>query len=277
MAAVTNFEKLLATYIQQIQELEQALFQLIDDRTLETSLGAQLDGLGSVVGEARLGRDDDAYRIAIKGRITLNLSNGTPEDIISVIASQIGPKQLTLTEDSFPAHFELLVLEAIDVLSGSVNSGNTENFALTDSDVLNVKIDGGVTQSIVFVATEFVDITQATANEVAKFIEANLAGGNAVVDVGRILMRSDVLGDASSIEVTGGTANVALAFDTDLHTGEEANQDLMIRVSNTMQDARGAGIRGILLWNTCAESFGFAGTPGALGFDEGCFASALDV
>ena len=277
MAAITDFEKLIATYIAQLEDLEQVFFQLVDDRTLETSVGEQLDGLGQVVGEDRLGRSDDDYRVSIKGRIRLNLSNGTAGDIIDVIRSQIGDKQVVIVEDSFPAHFEAFIPEIIDTLGASVTSGNAETYALVNLDDLDVIVDGGPLQNIIFDAADFANISQATATEVASALDLSLAGANAVPNFSRILLRSDTLGDLSSIQVTGGSANAEFAFDTDLHTGEEANQALMIRVSNTMQEAKGAGIRGILFWNTCTESFGFAGTVGALGFSQGCFASALDV
>jgi hypothetical protein len=275
--ATTNIEKLIETYVTQIQDLEQVFFQLVNLRTIDTSEGVQLDGIGQIVGEDRFGRNDTDYRVAIKGRIRLNLSNGTIEDIIAVIRAQIGDKQVVVTEDSFPAHFDAIIPGVIDTLAAFVISGSTETYALTHLDDLDIVVDGGAPQNIIFDAADFEDITVATAAEVAAAIDVALAGGNAVIDFGRVLIRSDVLGDTSSIQVTGGLANAVLNFDTDLHTGEEANQDLMVRVSNTMQDARGAGIRGILFWSTCAASFGFAGTPGALGFGQGCFASALDV
>jgi hypothetical protein len=354
MAATTNFEKLIATYITQLEELEVAYFQLIDERTVETAVGEQLNVIGALVGEDRFGRDDEDYRVAIKGRIRLNLSSGTTEDIIAVIASQLGATQITITEDSYPAHFEVFIPDTLAVLGASVASAG-ETFPLVTLDELVVRVDGGTAQTIIFDAADFADITQATAAEVASVIDLNLAGGNAVPDVGRVLMRSDTLGDVSSLQVLGGTANDPTKLDFDFgnltlatnltgaaetavvvsaaipvtapeagtlaieldsgarqlvsytsftgstftipatsfagdnatapkevviaieHTGEEENQALMVRISNTVQNAKAAGVRGILFWNTCVESFGFLGTTGALGFDEGCFASALDA
>lgn len=277
MAATTNFEKLIADYIQQVQDLEQVFFQLITLRTLDDSVGEQLDGIGSIVGEDRFGRNDDDYRLAVRGRIRLNLSEGTTEDIIAVVRSQIGDKQVVVTEDSYPAHFDASIPETLDFLGAFLLAGNSQPYALVHLQDLDVVVDGGAPQTVVFDAADFENIAEATADEIASVLAAGLTGGSAVEDFGRVLLRSDTFGDVSSIQVTGGTANAILGFDTDLHTGQEANQDLMIRVSNTMKQARGGGIRGILLWNTCTTSFGFAGTTGALGFGEGCFASALDV
>ena len=76
---------LTTAYLEQIQDLEDALFQLITDRTIETAVGPQLDGIGSIVGEDREGRDDDDYRLAIRVRILLNLTDGTIEQVIEIL------------------------------------------------------------------------------------------------------------------------------------------------------------------------------------------------
>jgi hypothetical protein len=276
MTAITDLQKLIAIYIQQIQELETMWFELINERTMDTAVGVQLDGLGDIVGEERFGRNDDDYRVAIKGRIRLNLSNGTAEDIVAVIRSQLGEYTVELSEDSFPAHFEAFLADTINILGASVANPSTGPYALVHLQTLTVDVDGGGVQTVTFDAADFADITEATVQEVSTVLSQNLTGANAVPDNNRVLLRSDTLGDDSSIQVTGGTANAVLNFDTDLHLGAEANQDLMIRVANNMTQARAAGVRGILLWNTSEDSFGVFGTPGALGFDEGEFASARD-
>lgn len=76
---------LTTAYIEQIQDLEDAFYQLITDRTIETAVGTQLDGIGSIVGEDREGRDDSDYRLAIRVRILLNLTDGTIEQVIEIL------------------------------------------------------------------------------------------------------------------------------------------------------------------------------------------------
>jgi hypothetical protein len=73
----------LSAFSQQVQDLENAVWQLNTERALPIAVGAQLDGLGSIVGIKRLGRDDETYRAAIKGQIGVNTTNATPEDVIS--------------------------------------------------------------------------------------------------------------------------------------------------------------------------------------------------
>lgn len=109
-----TLEALVASFVEQIQQLEDVFFELLDFRSLETSFGEQLDGIGSIVGETRQSRADDAYRLAISARIILNLANSTPEDIICLIRALVGDKEVEIKE-SFPAHFDAIVNDPIDV------------------------------------------------------------------------------------------------------------------------------------------------------------------
>lgn len=77
-------EGLLASWIRPLQDLENVLWDIIDKRVLETAVDAQLDALGGLVGELRLGRSDEAYRAAVKVRIKVNRSKGRSEDILQV-------------------------------------------------------------------------------------------------------------------------------------------------------------------------------------------------
>lgn len=80
-----KLQQLLAVCIEQVQEIEDALWQLWEERKLDTAAGAQLDTLGAIVGQAREGVDDDTYRLRIRARIRLNRSSGTAEDVYGVM------------------------------------------------------------------------------------------------------------------------------------------------------------------------------------------------
>lgn len=77
-------EALLSSWIRPLQDLENVLWDVIDKRVLETAVDAQLDSLGKLVGEERLGRANTAYRAAIKVRIKVNRSKGRSEDVLQV-------------------------------------------------------------------------------------------------------------------------------------------------------------------------------------------------
>lgn len=104
----------------------------------------------------------------------------------------------------------------------STNSEATP-FALADGDALTVKIDDGFVQTITFHTASFVDITHATAEEIAAVINASLIGANATATSGgtKVTITSDRRGSGSHVEVTGGTANAAgkLNFATAVANG----------------------------------------------------------
>ena len=81
----TDLAAWLSTYIAEIQEVENMLVSLNTERTLDSAVGVQLDGIGRIIGQARDGQTDDVYRIRIKARIALNLSSGTVEEVLTIM------------------------------------------------------------------------------------------------------------------------------------------------------------------------------------------------
>ncbi len=98
----------LTTFIEQVQDLEDAFFQVLEERGVETSTGVQLDGLGEVIGEEREGRTDGIYRQAIKGRIVLNVDDSSTEDVIRLISVIASDKKAHLVE-YYPAGFTITI------------------------------------------------------------------------------------------------------------------------------------------------------------------------
>jgi hypothetical protein len=80
-----DLESLLRTYLAQLQDVEDALFEIILERVLDNAVGVQLDTLGEIVGQSRGALTDPRYRIAIKARIAINLSHSTSPDVIRVL------------------------------------------------------------------------------------------------------------------------------------------------------------------------------------------------
>lgn len=66
------------------QELEDEIDDLLTMRLLDTAEGANLDLYGNIVDEPRGGLDDVDYRRFIKAKILINLSRGTPTDLINI-------------------------------------------------------------------------------------------------------------------------------------------------------------------------------------------------
>lgn len=77
---------LIAAFLEQVQEIEDATFDVMTSRLVDVAVNAQLDLLGKLVGETRDGRDDDGYRVAITARIAVNRSCGTGPEIVAILA-----------------------------------------------------------------------------------------------------------------------------------------------------------------------------------------------
>ena len=71
-----RLQALLTTWLKQVQEAEDAAWQLFTLRFLDNAFGATLDQWGEMVGEHRYTDGDDFYRVRIKVRIAVNTSRG---------------------------------------------------------------------------------------------------------------------------------------------------------------------------------------------------------
>lgn len=82
---MNNIEKLIVALLVPAQDIENALQQLKLYRLVDTAVGAQLDILGRIVGQARNGLVGDTYRRYLRARIVANFSDGVVEDLIKVV------------------------------------------------------------------------------------------------------------------------------------------------------------------------------------------------
>lgn len=89
------FDKFLQILLNEKLTLQEVFRQLMQERSLDTAIGVQLDQLGDIVGQSRtlvnvqtmpaqtIVLDDDAYRIFIRSKIAKNITRATPEDIMA--------------------------------------------------------------------------------------------------------------------------------------------------------------------------------------------------
>jgi len=110
-----RFNDWLGVYVDQIQDIEDALWDLYTKRGVDTAEGAQLDVLGVIVGQPRNGLDDTDYRTRIKVRIRLNRASGIADDIYDVfglmLGNQIGAVSL---QEAYPAGLIVQMNEYVD-------------------------------------------------------------------------------------------------------------------------------------------------------------------
>jgi hypothetical protein len=103
----TNLESLIKDlFTTQIQELEDAIIPLYTRLGIDDSVGVQLDEIGEIVGQSRLGLDDTTYRLFLKAKIGVNVSEGDIPRVIDVWKLITNATIIELIE-AFPAEVDL--------------------------------------------------------------------------------------------------------------------------------------------------------------------------
>lgn len=110
-----NLRLLLSSYLAQAQAFEDAIHPLLLERSLAAATGDRLDGLGQIAGLGRAGLDDDDYRLAIIAEFAILQSNGTAEEMLTILdlLLQLSPNPVTSFElvEYFP---KTLYLRPVD-------------------------------------------------------------------------------------------------------------------------------------------------------------------
>ena len=103
----TNLQKMIFAILTQAQQLNDQEFLLYTRRSLATAEGAQLDGLGQIIGLARIsGQSDAAYRLALQFQIFINESSGTPEQVIYILGFMTAATHVYYNE-VYPAAYQM--------------------------------------------------------------------------------------------------------------------------------------------------------------------------
>ncbi len=172
--------KLGAALAKQVQDLENTIFAVLNGRTIDGAVGVQLDGLGALVGETRKGRTDALYRIRIKARIRLNLSCGTPEQILEIVTLLLPTgSQAPAIAEYFPASFivtsfaaltlaDAQEISAIIKLAKPAGVGSRFNYSLAAAaDTFAFSVTAS---SVTDTARGFSDLTQVAGGKLAGVI-----------------------------------------------------------------------------------------------------------
>ncbi len=141
--------------------------------------------------------------------------------------------------------------------AAALTSGATGPFALTNGATLQIAVDGGPAQTVTFTTSQFADIANATASEVAAAIASQITGATVGVDHGALAIVSSTTGTSSSLLVTdgAGSPNGALGFSTTIDTGATTTAAPLVTGSYT-GEANDA-------WTFAADGDGTIGvTPG---------------
>jgi uncharacterized phage protein gp47/JayE len=224
----------------------------------DSASGEALDQVASITGATRL---PATHSFVILDNLNLDAGVTVPAGSIVSIGATGARFQLldavsngTAAPGTFSANAEAEdfgpvqgVSQTIDTIvtpisgwsaAAALTSDNADTYALTNGDTLQIQVDGGVLQTITFLAGDFVNIAIATALEVAAVIDADLSDGGAVEALGKVRVFSDTEGTGSSIQVIGGSANAVLGFSTDLIKGFNSLDAVVGRDLETDADFR---------------------------------------
>ncbi|AUR92166.1 hypothetical protein NVP1170O_053 [Vibrio phage 1.170.O._10N.261.52.C3] len=93
-----QFKKLMDIFLEKSQEIEDQFVELASQKDLETVTGVWLDYIGNIIGLARDGREDEDYREALKLKISINTSDGTPDLISEIMLNLTKPDRVRIAE-----------------------------------------------------------------------------------------------------------------------------------------------------------------------------------
>ncbi len=141
-----NFEGLLSAFLAQVQDVETMLYALIVERYLDTAVGAQLDGIGRVVGELRLGANNDDYRTSIRGRIRSNRGDSRVEDIYFLFTLLLPGSTFRQQDGPGPAAFQFQIVTPLLPAPPALPSPSPEVLAAQ----LRAAKGGGIHASMLF-------------------------------------------------------------------------------------------------------------------------------
>lgn len=101
-----NFLALLDGLTEELQEVEDTLFSMLDLHQIETAVTGTLEAIGNILNEPRDGQSDADYKLSLAFKIFTNTSGGTISDIVTATKVLTAGTQVEISE-TFPAAVEL--------------------------------------------------------------------------------------------------------------------------------------------------------------------------
>lgn len=132
-----KIEALLSALASPAQDLENALWDLLTLRGVMTASGVWLDKLGALVGQARGGLSDAAYRLYIRARVATNRSRGTVADLIAIANLILNSSTSLVTIETVPGAVGVVVIRVSSYATDDATAAILISF-------LRDAVDGGV-------------------------------------------------------------------------------------------------------------------------------------
>ena len=225
----TNIEALLDSLGgQQIQDLEDILFDINSRLDIDNSEGVQLDNIGTIVGQSRNGQDDTTYRLFLKAKAGVNVSEGDVERVLSVWKIITGGTIVQVI-DQYPAAIELfsdvpvpgeLEVEAFALMQEVIGAG----ISIT-STIISPENAFGFENSVGTLGfDDLISTGTNTSTAANKLIDsgANFTGDG--VGIGDEVVNTT--GDLVAL-VTNVDSAIQLAIDTNIFTSTPLDYDVI--------------------------------------------------
>jgi hypothetical protein len=107
---LSNVQELIRILVAPADRFEAAAQAVLVGFRLDDAVGAQLETLGSLVGQPRAGLNDDDFRRFIRARILTTRSSGTIDEILTILDLVLGDPAAILTfVDEWPAAFSVQI------------------------------------------------------------------------------------------------------------------------------------------------------------------------
>ncbi len=130
-----RLEAWISSYLEEVQELSDAAWEVLVLRLIDQATGEQLTVLGRLVGQPRTIADDDRFRVFVRARIAANKSHGRWNDILLVARLLLnGASAYTLTA-FYPGALVLTIEDAFPFIP------TIEHGLLEDATAAGVRID----------------------------------------------------------------------------------------------------------------------------------------
>jgi hypothetical protein len=117
-----KLQALATSYLTEVQELEDALWSLYLGTMVDGAIGASLDDIGALVGQAREGRADAIYRIWIRARVLGLRSSGRPGELTRIAHAVLPPTLRVELVEEYPAALSIRLHGVIDHALGAALS-----------------------------------------------------------------------------------------------------------------------------------------------------------
>lgn len=88
----------LSAFLKQLEEVEEALLKLANQKDLTTVTGVWLDYIGYIVGQPRSGQDDEEYRQSLQLKISVNKSDGTHPAVSDIVKTYTESDRVRIAE-----------------------------------------------------------------------------------------------------------------------------------------------------------------------------------